>query len=403
MTDENKPASNKSAKEIEWDKKLAAIPQSLSDVPGPGNSYKPEPSTNDRLPRWGKWKYMPEVEPWQACALALNFDPDSMKRSPHNWMVPEEDIFEPESFPSDEVAEEFGNLRTIVEANNLQTVYRTINLPEFAAWCSPVVCDLTGRDIPPELEALAKATQAAPKVEAAPADAPDETLAALLRESIATETDESSKEAFDGATKDEARAHLAQWEPCYMPQWGAPELVKAIVLSDTGRDEALALRAVSMAQSAKELPEAFSPKEGIQWAMARGYLIARNICAWCGVEPGIYGHPSNPYPTADAPAAKVEGKQRSITKQQVINAFEGLHLDRNGWNNALSDVPNWIEPCRVTLGRKGDRTTPATWNPVLIAVALIDKGIMRKKLDAVFVRLPDWVDEWREVSASSPD
>lgn len=102
----------------------------------------------------------------------------------------------------------------------------------------------------------------------------------------------------------------------------------------------------------------------------------------------------------DAPAAKSGTVERSISKGEVINAFDGLHFGRSGWNNALSDVPEWIKPCRVTLGRKGDNTTPATWNPVLIAVALIDKGITPNKLDAVFVRLKDWVDEWREASAN---
>lgn len=109
-----------------------------------------------------------------------------------------------------------------------------------------------------------------------------------------------------------------------------------------------------------------------------------------------------PVAIAAAPA-KEEAVQRSITKQQVINAFDGLCFDRNGWNNALSDVPQWIEPCRVTLGRKGDKTNPATWNPVLIAAALIEKRITAQQLDAVFVRLKDWADEWREVSASFRD
>lgn len=101
-----------------------------------------------------------------------------------------------------------------------------------------------------------------------------------------------------------------------------------------------------------------------------------------------------------ASAAKSGTGERSISKGEVINAFEPIHFDRNGWNNALSDVPKWIEPCRVTLGRRGDNITPATWNPVLIAAALLDKGITAKQLDAVFVRLKDWADEWREVSAN---
>ncbi len=130
-------------------------------------------------------------------------------------------------------------------------------------------------------------------------------VAALLRESIADETDEDFKQAFDGATKAEAALYLEQWELCYMGQWGAPELVRAIVSSD-GRNEALALRAVSMAQSAGELSEVFDPREGVQWAMARGYLIDGCIRAWCGYTPGNYGHPSNPLSPADAPDAKVE-------------------------------------------------------------------------------------------------
>ena len=88
-----------------------------------------------------------------------------------------------------------------------------------------------------------------------------------------------------------------------------------------------------------------------------------------------------------------------ITKQQAINAFEGLHFDCDGWNNALSDVPKWIVECRVSRGRKGDKSTSAMWNPVLIAAALFEKNIPIKKLDTVFVRLKDWTDEWQEASA----
>jgi hypothetical protein len=228
----------------------------------------------------------------------------------------------------------------------------------------------------------------------------DPIIAALLRKTISTATDEDFKEAFDGATKAEAALHLERWELCYMGQWGAPELVKAIVLSDAGRDEALALRAVSMAQSANELPEVFSPKEGIQWAMARGYLITGNICAWGGAKPGSYGHPSNPLSTADAPsAAKVE-TIRGITKSAVIDAFEGLYFKRDKWSKYLGDIKSvpWLIDCRVTPGIQGSKVS-ATWNPVLIACALNDKGITTKNLDTVFVGLKDWTDEWQEASA----
>jgi hypothetical protein len=46
----------------------------------------------------------------------------------------------------------------------------------------------------------------------------------------------------------------------------------------------------------------------------------------------------------------------------------------------------------------GTKATSSLWNPVEIAVALLDKGIPIKKLDTVFVGLRDWSDEWKEKS-----
>ncbi|MDO9046454.1 MAG: hypothetical protein Q7U66_01805 [Methylobacter sp.] len=120
----------------------------------------------------------------------------------------------------------------------------------------------------------------------------DPITAEMLQRAIKMGTDEEFNEAFDGATRAEAAKYLEQWELCYMSYWGAPELVRAITLSST-RNEPLALRAVILAQSMGELPEVFTPTTGIKWAMARGYLIG-SICKMVGVQPGNYGHPSNP-------------------------------------------------------------------------------------------------------------
>ncbi|MDO8264666.1 MAG: hypothetical protein Q7T21_15785 [Gallionella sp.] len=141
--------------------------------------------------------------------------------------------------------------------------------------------------------------------------------------------------------------------------------------------------------------EELSPEE---WLSFAGSLGIAPSWRQLGIESGLLtdGQPE--------PAAKVKAVERSITKQQVINAFDGLHFkDRNGWNNALSDVPKWIETCRMVPGRKGDNSMSATWSPVLIAAALLDKGISIRKLDAVFLKLPEWADEWREKSASDRD
>lgn len=153
--------------------------------------------------------------------------------------------------------------------------------------------------------------------------------AALLREAINNSSNEDFAEAFDGATKEEATHFLASWELCYMPLWGAPELSKAIVLSDEGRSEELALRAVNMAQSVDELPDVFTPAIGIKWAMDRGYLIDNSICTWVGVAGGSYGHPHNQIKsvTGDAPENQAEivtnktGVKWTLEKLAELNQF----------------------------------------------------------------------------------
>lgn len=103
-------------------------------------------------------------------------------------------------------------------------------------------------------------------------------------------------------------------------------------------------------------------------------------------------------PAADAGAGKVEAVI-GVTKGQVIGAFQGLHFNADQWSNALGkNIPKWLKECQAMPGKQGDNKTSATWNPVLIAAALYEKGIAIRKLDAVFVGLKDWADEWREVS-----
>jgi len=93
----------------------------------------------------------------------------------------------------------------------------------------------------------------------------------------------------------------------------------------------------------------------------------------------------------------IKDKLGGITKQRVIAAFEGLHFDSDAkWGKALASPPDWLKECRVT---KGNKSTSATWNPVLIAAALFDKGVSIKKLDAVFVGLSEWTEEWSDISA----
>ncbi len=117
--------------------------------------------------------------------------------------------------------------------------------------------------------------------------------AALVRDVLIDSTDAEFIEAFDGATKSEVREYLDAYELCRMPYWGAEELASAIHAADSGRAEKLVLRAVTLAQKANELPDTFTPKQGVEWAMDRGYLFGYHA-RLAGAAIGTYGHPHNP-------------------------------------------------------------------------------------------------------------
>lgn len=118
-------------------------------------------------------------------------------------------------------------------------------------------------------------------------------IAKLLHRAIEKYTDEQFAEAFDGATKDEARRYLAAFRLCHMPYWGAAELGRAIHDADEGQDEQDAARAVALAQKAGELPDVFKPADGIKWAMDRGYMFGAHA-RFLGVRTGNYGSPHRP-------------------------------------------------------------------------------------------------------------
>ena len=84
-----------------------------------------------------------------------------------------------------------------------------------------------------------------------------------------------------------------------------------------------------------------------------------------------------------------------LTKGVIISAFSGVYWTGDQWDKYLASPRKWLAECRVA---KGNKRVSATWNPADIAVALLDKNITVKRLDAVFVNLKDWRDEWKEKS-----
>lgn len=108
-------------------------------------------------PDWSFWQDMPKVELWQACALSLNLNPDSI--SPHydgmGMMGSGLPSFRYENFPSAETWEEFEKRLRLAEANiHPQNAFcpNPISLSDFVKF----VLNLSNPwDMPPELVVLA--------------------------------------------------------------------------------------------------------------------------------------------------------------------------------------------------------------------------------------------------------
>lgn len=64
--------------------------------------------------------------------------------------------------------------------------------------------------------------------------------------------------------------------------------------------------------------------------------------------------------------------QSGETKGVIATMFEDLHFSYDKWIRHLGDPSNWLKECRIAKGSAGKAS--ATWDPTLIAVALIDRG-----------------------------
>ena len=71
-----------------------------------------------KRPDWTLWLNLPKLKVWQAVALSLDIDPDSMKPSGHGWMSGPDGAlsFMPASFADDAQATEFDKRRRIAAA-----------------------------------------------------------------------------------------------------------------------------------------------------------------------------------------------------------------------------------------------------------------------------------------------
>lgn len=118
-------------------------------------------------PDWSFWPPSRRVAPWQAVALSLNLDPDSLTHSPHGWMAGPgaPPFFLSESFPDAETETKFKK-RSDLLASYRPSHEELLPLQDFATWAASVNL----APIPPELavyaiQDTAQATEAPPVAE----------------------------------------------------------------------------------------------------------------------------------------------------------------------------------------------------------------------------------------------
>lgn len=143
------------------------IAVSVAEAPAKYSLLREAESPSLRTIDWEFWRAMPNAKYWQACALSLSIDPDSLKPSPNAWMAGPGSgpIFESKSFPSREAEERFDKRLRLLVANRYDEKFFTlpmakfsnlgpdeVRLHEFAAWALSVGWS----DVPQELTSLAQ-------------------------------------------------------------------------------------------------------------------------------------------------------------------------------------------------------------------------------------------------------
>jgi hypothetical protein len=120
-------------------------------------------------PKWKKWRLVPKVRIWEAVCLSLNIEPGKIVAASEEYLITNgQRELKPQEF-SDRMLVALRNLTAAItavnppfaEARSLKDYW--ISLAEFAMWAAS-----SPWQIPPELEAIAKKSEAAKLPETEP-------------------------------------------------------------------------------------------------------------------------------------------------------------------------------------------------------------------------------------------
>ena len=158
-----------------------------------------------------------------------------------------------------------------------------------------------------------------------------------------------------------------------------------------------------------------APSEWLAWGrlhdldkptiMSHEWFPEPNVCMWEFFESAVNKHVEetnksrdshNEQESSQAKALKIKG----IDKRKIMAAFQEIKWDYDHWGKNLANPSKKLQSCRVA---RGSKTASALWSPVDIGLYLLDGGVPIKKIDAVFVNLKDWIDEWQEKTGLERD
>lgn len=382
MTKPNDQRKRKNQKEL-----AADLPESLTDASGLGWSGGPRPKRNPEAPDWEFWQDFSNVELWQAIALSLNLDPDLIDKyeiEKSGFRLDEDGWNGTHPLSADTTDKFSKRLRRLIEnisnrdffsPNTLSLnspVFHGVRLDEFSVWCFQ-----KNIEIPLQLLRFGETLQLQ-RQEKEKKQAGRYTL-----EEAAKEISENAGERFEDIQRKLVNAARLGQLPVYEPGKNAKY--------DYGKDAA--------SQVHHYYEEAF-------W---------KDLNHWITInEPRIsYRFPNPKNLNADEQildvtchAAPLNEPQKEVVKAAGETKANILKADwplSNRFNNdsltrALSDIPKWLIPALVTRGKAGKQSS--TWNPALIASALLDKNYATKSaLDRhLKSHFPNHVDEWERIN-----
>ena len=173
-----------------------------------------------------------------------------------------------------------------------------------------------------------------------------------------------------------------------MAHWGPEEVAHAIATSEPGRNQSFVLRAVVLAQKAGDLPEVFTPSDGIKWALQNGYLITRelrelaSVTAWVLASPPVRDEALIEKPPLEpAPPASLAPPKEPISaprKAAILSWLRANDYDPQNFPKFSCSAPGGkaaVKEAMLALRGLGftDSTFEGAWEELRKNKQIIDK------------------------------